>query len=384
MVATTRVLIPAPVHTPAPFGLFSAAALLPMPDRALLGGVQFETVGCGSSRSLGITSCGATGTKDLPVGGPDVVYGDPFIIYDSFNCGPREDARQIAAQRLAIGGGCAAEQALQTGLAGPVNLATAQVVSDKAVDQVDALTVLTAAMAAGGCVAGGIIHAPRAAAIELASAGLVTRDGNVLRDPLGNAYAFGCCYTSAGPPFAPVPDGTRYWMWASGPVTVYRDPTPIMSPPAGVAFNTATNDMTVLAEQPTIIAVECGVWAVPVCADACVDLAGPISTPVVALQPSTDPQTVPIHGAGFTADTVVYVNGATVASTFVSSTELQITITASPTYTPDPGFVQIAVSGVCPGTLSPAVTVPITPPHLSTTRRSHKKKATPRPATEEG
>lgn len=368
---SARVLIDAPVRTPAPFGLAAAATVQPLPNPQAQNGIEYETIGCGTSNSIGITCGNRNGSKQLPAGGPELVVADPFAVYDSFRCFPRDDARQIATQRLARGAWSGVEKALSTGMASPLSFANAQVLTTNAVDLVDALSLLEAALA-DVCVTGAIIHAPRAAAIELGAAGLLTRDTNVLRDPLGTAFAFGCGYgRGVDPAGYTMPDDGTFWMYATGPMTIWRGDVQ-MSPASGSIFVPTDNDMIVLAEQVYLVGIECGVFAVPVCADMCVVRPVITATSPAAI-PAGAPTTVVVTGV-FGADPVVLVNGGRVPTTVISDTQVSAQVPAMP----GPDAVSVVLSDACWINSAP-VSIPVEVALAA--RKTRKTRATTASAT---
>lgn len=358
-------MIPAPARTPAPYGLLAAAAVLQLPEPHAAMGLQYETVGCTTSRTIGY-ACEGRDRKTLPPGGPALVGAEPFVVYDSFNCMPRQDARAIAAGRLALGAGAAVEAAFATGVTAPLSLLDATVISAKALDVVNALAMLEAALS-DACVTGAIIHAPRGAIASLSAANQVVRDGNVLRNQLGTAYAFGCGYTALGPPTgANEPNGTVGWLYATGPVTIYRSDV-VTSPGSGVVFNPATNDALVLSEQVYLLAVECGIWAVPVTDTAFVTRplilsVQPETVPGGATTPSPNNVTLTVTGR-VGANPVVSINGTAATTTVVEpNSVLQVTTNTHP-YQPG-DVLRVAVTDEH-GLISNIVTVPVVAPPVT-------------------
>jgi hypothetical protein len=266
-----RATVPAPGRTPAGYGLLAAASVVPMASERELMGVQMEVPGCGPAMAwpAACDSTAGLGTH----GGPSVVTGDPFRVVDSFECYPRDDAVGLAAARLALGAGYAVEQALWQGIAGETlhpNFADeAQVLTTTVMEPEEALAVLQQQLATAA-MPGGVIHLP-AAGVSCLGCGCLTRQGNVLRDMLGNAIAAGGGYTPGQVSMGgtALPAGAGWWMVATGPVTVRRGPVATLPPGGGVAFDVRSNMMLVIAEQVHVTTVECGVWAVPVagCAD---------------------------------------------------------------------------------------------------------------------
>lgn len=312
-----RVRVAAPARTPAGFGLFAAATVTTGTDREVVFGTEYEQAGCGVAEARAI-ACNDATPKVMHSGPPDLVAGDGLLVYDSFFCGPRDDARAIAEQRLNLGAGQAVESAFWTGLVTPVSLADADVVSATALSPTHAVAVLEQALA-GACVAGAVLHAPRGAAAIVTD--VARRDGNVLRDPLGNAWAFGCGYDPATDPAGHTrPADTDFWVYATGPVTIRQGPV-VVSPPAGAALDTATNDMLVLVEQVHVVTVECGVWAVPVNAGVTLTRAGLRSmTPVAAPADGSD-VTLTVRGRGFDKDAQVIADGQPLQTTVDSPSQ---------------------------------------------------------------
>lgn len=255
-----RVRVPAPARTAAGFGLLAAATIVPFASDREIFGVEFESAGCGPSTPWP-AACSSDAIKPRK-GGPDLITGDPFVVVDSFECFFRDDATTLATTRLTLGASAAVERALWTGIAGshPNFADDAEVLGGGVAQTIDQALGLIQQQLGISSPAGGVVHVPRGMAACL-SCCIAFRDGNIQRDMIGNAFAFGAGYFGAQTMGGlALPAGASGWMVGTGPVTVRRGTVNTLPPAVDVTHNL----QTVISEQPYVVTVECGVWAVPV------------------------------------------------------------------------------------------------------------------------
>lgn len=138
--------------------------------------------------------------------------------------------------------------------AAPTDITPASPVSPKV-----GLALLEDYAATIGYVGSPVIHSPVAAA-SIITDGAADMSGGILTSNLGSKIAVGVGYSSlnTGPDGAAAAAGSQ-WMYASGEVTVISGEMTTIP-----AFNQSTNDISVLAERPYIVAVDCFVVAVNV------------------------------------------------------------------------------------------------------------------------
>jgi hypothetical protein len=91
----------------------------------------------------------------------------------------------------------------------------------------------------------GVIHAPR----DVVSALNIEKDGGALRTNLGSSVVAGAGYSRRGP------DGTlatagKYWMYATGPVTVRRGPLHIIPEKVNQAVDVRVNTIKYYVDRP--------------------------------------------------------------------------------------------------------------------------------------
>lgn len=269
--AMPKFLVDRPVREQLPYGLFSAATVIDNADPRIFGGVEYETDPCGPA-TPNIVRCysGSSFNKTLD-GQPaaTLVSGEPFMVYTSYSCRPREDGFAFAERRLVEGEQYAVEEAFQQATLGlqPTLKINATVLTTTPQDPIAGIGALEQRLGQL-TIGGGIIHAPRQLAPYMAMWRQTERQGNTLRTALGTKWAFGGGYSIANSPGAqPAPAAGTYWIYGSGPVVVHRTEV-IMSPPRPVqghgVFDPVTNIETVLAERVYALTVECGIYALPI------------------------------------------------------------------------------------------------------------------------
>lgn len=103
------------------------------------------------------------------------------------------------------------------------------------------------------------LHVPRSIGALLTSGGSVVDDGNSLRTVLGSKVAAGAGYMPNLSPTGTANASGERWIYATGEVLVIRGPLTVQP-----AMAYSTNDVSVLAERPYIVAVDCYTAAVRV------------------------------------------------------------------------------------------------------------------------
>lgn len=92
-------------------------------------------------------------------------------------------------------------------------------------------------------------------------------DGVRKRTALYTRWAFGGGYDRTGPSGQAAPAADQAWIYATGPVVVYRGPVDVPGDGVG-GFNTTTNQDFVLAERPYVVIPDCPLAAVLADVDA--------------------------------------------------------------------------------------------------------------------
>jgi hypothetical protein len=237
-----------------PFGLLSAASVLPMVDtRWEMYGVTYYTADCEVSGGLWLDEClfpdvPADRTKDIAAGLVPV-NGVPFLVYDGMACeslGLAEVA-PVAENKFAQREQYWVEHTVQAqvlhvntdviGPAGPVGLSEGVGLLEKAI-----------AAQYGGV---GVIHAARELAAPLTGRYLVRRDGARMRTPMDNLYAFGAGYTTDDPTGAAAAAG-QAWLYATGPVVLYRSEVQVRE-----EFDYRKNVRVAVVERSYVATADC-------------------------------------------------------------------------------------------------------------------------------
>lgn len=289
-----RLVVDPPVFTPSPYGLLTAVDLRPSTDPHWQMGVQWTDTcgGAGVTLDACTTSAPAiTGSGSIPAKAATTTRSQwgatPFTVYAEVDCSPvdfyerREDVMRqalnrfenfqvertfwtgLAPERNNSGGQAngvlphlAANSAvIETSLTGfqtTLQLA-ATVPTGVALNVVDALGALEAALAS--CLDGtGIIHVPQALAPTLAL--LLTRQGNRLVTPNGNTVAIGAGYPGTSPAGANPALGTA-WMYATGPVFMYRGEPNIRLMDGAAPLNRSIDTVKAIIERTYLLGYDC-------------------------------------------------------------------------------------------------------------------------------
>lgn len=213
---------------------------------------------------------------------------DPFIVYGSYDCPPvgrsANEAFDTATRRLLALEEAAVERAFWTGaltdngqlinpsLTGgndtceivPADLTPAS----GAVSVVAGIALLESVLAE--CVPGvGVIHANYGLAAYLANASLLREDARGYRTPTGQRLALGAGYLSQfGPGGDPAPDGET-WIFATGPVGIWRSEIFLTPPRLEEAVDRTLNNVRVFAERVYAVGFSCCLSAVRVTLQDC-------------------------------------------------------------------------------------------------------------------
>lgn len=268
------VVIDPPAPPQRPYGLFDVA-LGPMPfpnPQAMGGGVQYVPDICEDNYYLVPLDCPPiTGTKTFDaVEGS--VSGAPFSVLTSYTCGSLSfsfaEAERRVRIRMAMREQTAVEQRVWSGTSGALGTITGlfrnAVSLGSAGCPVEAIELLEQVLADND-VPGGMIHARPGMSAHLTNNYLIhyqNLNGRALSTVIRTPLVFGRGYDGSGPT-GQAADATTEWMYASGRVLVWQDPQ-IWVPDPGQVLNKSTNQLSLVAERPYAVAVECGVWAVQV------------------------------------------------------------------------------------------------------------------------
>src|SRR5690606_23064033 len=203
------------------------------------------------------------------VDGDGADRGEPFTLYHGYQCKlvNLSEARQHAINRYEFAEPRALENAFWTGSQG----------NYPALATDPGLVILPAVVeikAAGGALEQeiaeryggvGVIHAPREVMPYAADANLVVRQGDDLVTPLGTKWVFGGGYDGAVGPTGQVPVwGGQVWMYATGQVVGYKEPTVRVEPSDGNALDRTLNWVRILAERTWVLTRDCVSLAIKV------------------------------------------------------------------------------------------------------------------------
>lgn len=269
---------PLPVG-PLRYGLFAAAmGPLDLPTHARVGGIQWETVGCGVAQ-LYNAECppSAQDAKTFDESDDDFLTSDPFVAYASQVCAPvgrtvEEHRRRVTAQLMGgeqtvvesvfwSGGGFNSLNLEDAGiLAGATTLTgfAARIAHlENTFYQFHGYqgTIHISQRAEGAAARTGMIRSPN-------GGGQLYADAGRLQTPLGSIWSFGAGYGINGPGGAAPVAGSVY-AFITPQVTVYRS-SEIFIPDPAQTLNRTTNQMFAVAEReytygwacPTVLAIE--------------------------------------------------------------------------------------------------------------------------------
>lgn len=293
MSTSARLFVDPPTFSPSPYGLLSAVQPRPDTDPHWQMGVNWVDVCGGAGVTLDpcttsapvITGSGMI-TSKAPTTSRTLWGATPFTVYLEVDCSPvdfweqKETVMQRALDRFetfqverTFWTGLAPERNNSGGIANGVlpHLASnaqvventfggniilqqaATVVTGAALNVVDALGVLEGALAS--CLNGtGIIHVPQALAPTLAL--LLQRQGNRLISPNGNTVAIGAGYPGTSPTGAAPALGTS-WMYATGPVFMYRGAPNIRLLDGAASLNRNVDTVKAIVERTYLLGYDC-------------------------------------------------------------------------------------------------------------------------------
>jgi hypothetical protein len=268
-----------------PYGLFSAATVTNHSGGSdhWINGVAVETEACAFEAKV-IDICGAN--PDIPVfeqgDAPRYFDGYPFGIVASDSCvsigWSVQDRKAKVVRQLELITQKAVELELwngayaQTVVPDPNFGDPAMYLSSTAATQITAtpveplvgIALLEQALATCGVGMQGTIHATPLIASMLANKGIEQDDGQ-LKTGNGNLVVAGAGYDGRAPGATAPPSEFVHWIYATGPVFVHLGSKELITVTEGQATNTATNEMTYVAERPAMVYWDgCCHFAVPV------------------------------------------------------------------------------------------------------------------------
>ena len=298
-----RQLVDAPTFTPSRYGLLSVVQT-PSPRGAhWQNGVTWSSYCPETMGSTTFDECIATtgapddGVPEPTTKSPNVDHelrgATPFTVYTRFDCSPvgNDEAQRIATQALGQVEEWRLENTFWTGLvdghelAFPHLAADAQVVDgDGVILQPTTSTAVTGAavdvatglgrleQALADCYGGrGVVHVPLEALPTLVAYQLIVpvggRDaasgqfGRQLQTVAGNLVAVGAGYPGTGPNGVD-PGTTSTWLYATGPVFMYR--SDVFVTPATSAVDRSNNTIEMIAERTYVLGFDCCLHAVQV------------------------------------------------------------------------------------------------------------------------
>ena len=275
--------VPGPKTTPNRYGLLTVAEPITPEDGHWEGGITWDDDLCSSVHST-------TEYCPIPVSGfaPKIAdrdfqscCADPFIVYASYDCPPigkpAQEAFEVAQKRLSIREESEVERVFWSGIAedgievnpslafgnsecgsAPINLTG----SGGPVGIVASMAVLESAL--GESAPGtGVIHANYGIASFLASTFLITQKDDAWFTVTGQRLAIGAGYPGTGPGNIAATAGTT-WMFATGPVVIYRSKVFLTPERFKEAMDTKINSVQVYAERVYSAGWSCCLFAIQV------------------------------------------------------------------------------------------------------------------------
>lgn len=298
-----RQIVDGPTFTSSPFGLLSVVQTPTPRDAHWQNGVTWSSYCPEDMGDTTYDECIATtGAPEGAVPEPDVKTTNvehvirgatPFTAYTRFDCSPvgNADAQRIAINALAQVEEWQVERTFWTGLVDGITLAfphlaaTVEVIdNDGVVLQPVTSTAVTGAatdvatglgrleQALANCYGGrGVIHVPLEALPTLVAYQLVVpvggRDvssgqfGRQLQTVAGNLVSVGAGYLGSGPDGVD-PGDTTTWLYATGPVFMYRSDVQVQ--PFSSTVNRSNNTVEMIAERTYVLGFDCCIHAVQV------------------------------------------------------------------------------------------------------------------------
>lgn len=276
-------LVPGPKNSPNRYGLLTVTEPITPEDDHWEGGITWDDDLCSVVHS-------STDTCPIPVTGftPKITdrdfqscCADPFLVYATYDCPPvgntAEEAFLIAKKRLSAREDREVERVFWSGIAEdgssvnpslafgnsecgstPIDLTA----SAGPVGVVGSMAVLESAL--GDCAPGtGVIHANFGLASYLAANFLINQQGDQWYTVTGQRLAIGAGYPGTGPENIPASPGTT-WIFATGPVIVYRSEVFLTPERYKEAFNAKLNSVQVYAERVYAVGWTCCLFAIQV------------------------------------------------------------------------------------------------------------------------
>jgi hypothetical protein len=256
-------------------GLFAAAQFPQLPDgHWQCGGVAYEQETCGTVHGWSQT-CPPTAPlpKVTDLTWP-LVEGTVFVVTAGVTCSKvgysLEEFRRRVTNQFIANEQRAVERIFWTG-----ELGNEPHLADPDCTVLAGATVAAPLTLRGGVAAlesflgdnygyTGVIHAPRGVSVYAADARLIENAPARPVTPLGTRWAFGGGYSvNTGPDGTPAPDGVA-WLYATGQVNIWQGEVINNPEDLEAAFNTKTNEVTVIAEREYVITRECVCAAVPI------------------------------------------------------------------------------------------------------------------------
>lgn len=276
-------LVPGPKNTPNRYGLLTVAEPITPEDGHWEGGITWDDDLCSSIHT-------SSEYCPIPVSGFTTKISDrdfqsccadPFLVYASYDCPPvgtsAGEAFAIAEKRLRIREARAVERIFWTGItedgiqvnpslvfgnsecgSAPVNLTAPA----GPVGLVASMAVLESAL--GDCAPGtGVIHANYGLASFLAASLLINQQDDAWYTVTGQRLALGAGYTGSGPLGTDPAPGTT-WVFATGPVVIYRS-EPFLTPERfKEAIDARLNSVQVYAERVYAVGWSCCLFCIQV------------------------------------------------------------------------------------------------------------------------
>ena len=265
-----RTRVEARPGTRLPYGLLSAAAVVPIGDRHELNGVDWQPLSCGVGLTTGwcVPDFDTDEERTKEFTRPENLTAPAVTAYHAVECSvlgfPYDEAVARARAVLDVG-----EQAALEGWLWDEMTAAATDVSAGAGDGSVVGRLAELELALAGATGGvGVIHVPIVLASYLGASGAVERDGARLRTLAGHLVSIGAGYPGTSPA-GDAPDPDEVWMMASGPVTVRQDEVQVVPASERDSVALATNDRRVVAERTSVVQHECGSFAVLVAKSCC-------------------------------------------------------------------------------------------------------------------
>lgn len=284
VILTNQQIIDFPANRRLRYGLFAAATLLEMPDRAIAAGVQWYADDCGNFIADYNQTCADSPTKTATEG-TELLGTDPYWLVNRVRCGTvgrsAQDIRGVARGRLAAMEQWAVEDRLWNGIAAQPNVLN--------LTGAGATTVVPTAAGAGAAISAlenafyqvngyvGTIHVNVRAEGALEYAGFLNPEAGVLRTRMGTAVSLGAGYGITGPADA-APAAGFVWAFITGYTAVWRSTdAQIPQPDPQRVMDRALNQWDVVGERIYAAAWACPeVFAVQV----------PIAAPATAATPA--------------------------------------------------------------------------------------------------